>query len=43
MKLWEIVFEFHHRPNATIGIDGAATSTLPCTNDNAISSASHLE
>ena len=43
MKLWEIVFEFHDIPNATIGMDGAANTTLPCTNDNAISSASHLE
>jgi len=43
MKLWEIVFEFHHSPNATIGMDGADTNKPPCTNDKAISRASHLE
>src|SRR5437870_10544419 len=43
MKLWEIVFEFHHNATAIIGMEGAAKSSAPCANESAISNASHFE
>src|ERR1051325_5772600 len=43
MKLCEIVLAFHHRPSAMSGMDGASTSSAPCSNASPTSRASHGE
>src|SRR5437868_15333782 len=43
MKLWEIVFEFHHRPRVTTENDGAINNKAACNTESVTIHASMRE